>query len=494
MERPFFAIHHSFASYPTFASAPTGADAAMATSETTQLDPASAAWAPYTPSDAAPWNLQRVVHLHRRAALGAPWQTIQRDLQAGPAQAIDSLLAGAANSADLQPFENLARTIGDAATASGNAGRLKAWWLYRMLASPDPLAERLTLVWHNHFATSNRKVQDLPKMREQNDILRSHAHGPFAELLQAVVKHPAMLLWLDADANRKGHANENLARELLELFTLGIGAYSENDVQESARALTGWGIFEGKFGYQPLRHDDGEIQILGQRGKFDGDGLLQLLLEHPATPRRLAWRVTSALMGENFAKDAQYDARINELATGLRERNLDIGWAVETVLRSQAFFASDNIKSRVSGPIDFAIGALNVLELNSAPPSTLLLADWTGRMGQELFYPPNVGGWREGRAWLSSRTIIARANFAAALVAGRLWNPAQPQSFAPLCERHGVATDLESAVPWFATLLWGTASPPLVKDIVSAAGSAPEPERLGTAIALLLACPEHQLS
>ena len=130
----------------------------------------------------------------------------------------------------------MARIIGDAACASNDADRLKAWWLYRMLLSPDPLGERLTLLWHNHFATSNRKVQDLVFMREQNELLRKHALAPFGELLAAVVKHPAMLVWLDADSNRAGHPNENLARELMELFTLGIGHYTEADVQAAARA------------------------------------------------------------------------------------------------------------------------------------------------------------------------------------------------------------------------------------------------------------------
>ena len=159
----------------------------------------------------------------------------------------------------------MARTIGDAAVASGNPNRLKAWWLYRMLFSPDPLGERLTLMWHNHFATSNRKVQDLALMREQNDLLRQHARATFGELLHAVVKHPAMLVWLDADANRKGHPNENLARELMELFTLGVGNYTEDDVQAAARALTGWTVVGGRFGFRETRHDDGEKVFLAHR-------------------------------------------------------------------------------------------------------------------------------------------------------------------------------------------------------------------------------------
>ena len=168
------------------------------------------AWTEYAPSPTAEWNLKRVVHLHRRAGFAANWQEIQRDVRDGPVAAVERLLEGRAAEDGPDEFEDLAATIGDAAMASGSPGRLKAWWLYRMLASPDPLGERLALMWHNHFATSNRKVQNLVQMREQNERFRKYARAPFGLLLKSVVKHPAMLAWLDADANRKGHPNENL--------------------------------------------------------------------------------------------------------------------------------------------------------------------------------------------------------------------------------------------------------------------------------------------
>jgi uncharacterized protein (DUF1800 family) len=220
-----------------------------------------------------------------------------------------------------------------------------------------------------------------------------------------------------------------------------------------------------------------------------GDALLELLVAQPATARRIAWRVTGALLGENGATDAEIDA----LAAGLRERQLDIGWAVATILRSQRFFAAENLRNRIASPVDYVIGALTALELNIAPPSTLLLADWTTRMGQELFYPPNVGGWKQGRSWLSSRTIVARANFAAALVEGQLWTPTRAPAIAALCERHGVSTEPEAAVLWFAELLWGKASTLAIEEVVRSAEAAPAEERLGRAVALLLARPESQL-
>lgn len=185
-------------------------------------------WVRYTPSEEAPWNWKRVVHLHRRAGFGVSWTRIEQDIQAGPVDSVNRFLQGA-GAEKQSDFEELAGIIGDAAVASRNLDRLKGWWIYRMLFAPHPLQEKLTLLWHNHFATSNLKVRDIGAMRRQNEILRKNALAPLPELLQAVVKDKAMLVWLDAAANRRGRPNEKLARELMELFTLGVGNYTEND-------------------------------------------------------------------------------------------------------------------------------------------------------------------------------------------------------------------------------------------------------------------------
>ena len=269
-------------------------------------------WTPYQPNAEAPWNIERVIHLHRRAAFAATWSEVQRDLKDGHDAAIELLLTGHQRLEQAADFATMATNIGDAAMGSNSPGRLRAWWFYRMLKSPDPLRERLTLMWHSHFATSNRKVDNLVWMREQNDIFREHGLGPFGTLLANVVKHPAMLKWLDADANRKGHPNENLARELLELFTLGIGNYTEADVLAAARALTGWMIKNERFFYQTSRHDEGELTVLGQTQKMDGDDLLSLTLEQPATAKRIAWRLCDHFMGEK----SYGDEAISELADG----------------------------------------------------------------------------------------------------------------------------------------------------------------------------------
>ena len=192
-----------------------------------------------SPSAAAPWDLGRVVRLHRRAGFAATWDEIRRDLADGPEPSIGRLLSG--TSRDPGRAGTLREARGRRGRpAAGDAGQLKAWWVYRMLFGPDPLGERLVLMWHNHFATSVEKVNDLGWMRRQNETFRRHARAPFGELLRAAVREPALLVWLDAQTNHKGKPNENLARELMELFTLGIGHYTEDDVKEAARALTGW--------------------------------------------------------------------------------------------------------------------------------------------------------------------------------------------------------------------------------------------------------------
>jgi uncharacterized protein (DUF1800 family) len=222
----------------------------MMTDEAALDDP----WARYKPSVDAPWNLRRVVHLHRRAGFAASRSEIDRDLADGPDASIDRLLSGRAQASgapDPEEFERISTVLADAAIASSDSGRLKAWWLYRLLFSPDPLGERLTLMWHNHFATSNQKVNDPAAMRRQNELFRTLARAPFGELLEAAIRDPALLAWLDAPANRKGHPNENLGRELLELFSLGVGHYSENDVKETARALTGWTVVDDAFREAP---------------------------------------------------------------------------------------------------------------------------------------------------------------------------------------------------------------------------------------------------
>jgi uncharacterized protein (DUF1800 family) len=435
-------------------------------------------WAPYAPDAKAPWDLRRVVHLHRRAGFAAAWDELQRDLKDGPGKSLDRLLQGRGGPHTPKDFAATADLLADSAVAAGEVGRLKAWWFYRLVFGPDPLQEKLALVWHDHFATAQSKVRDVGLMRRQNETFRKHARAKFADLLTASVKEPALLIYLDAPANRKGHANENLARELMELFSLGIGHYTEKDVKEAARALTGWTVEDGAFAAKPSAHDPGQKTILGKTGAWTGDDLVKMLPRQPATAGRVVLKLCRQFFGE---KGVGAGAR-KALADALRERDLDVGWAVKTVLESRAFFAAENIGNRVLGPAEFVAGTVRALGLFDPAPSTLALADWSARMGQDLFEPPNVGGWPGGRAWIHTRSLIARANFAAALVRGR--DAGRPAAYAGRAAAKAAGfSDAAGVLTYHHRLLLGTDPSPEMRRRL--AGT--------SAVTALLSSPEAQL-
>jgi hypothetical protein len=453
-------------------------------------------WSAYRPSPSAPWDQARAWTLRRRAGFAATWDELQRDLEGGPESAVDRILNGTSRTQGILPeFSPTADLLGDAAALGGDSHRLQAWWLYRMLFTPDPLTERLTLLWHNHFATSQLKVEDVDAMRRQNETFRRRGRGPFGDLLRAMLCDPALLGWLDASSNRKGKPNENLARELMELFTLGVGHFSERDVKEVARALTGRTVVHGQYTVRPESHDDSPKTILGKNDRFDGDKLADVLLEQPATAGRLAWRLCQSFLGENVADEPA----VAELAERLRADGLHVGRAVEMILRSERFFSARNLHAQVSEPVPFVIGTARSLERFDPPPSTLLLAEWTGRLGQELFFPPNVGGWPGGRSWLSGRSVVGRANFAAALVGGRLnsGSTSDVPDLRTLAARHGRGKDSGDALRFFGDLALGrsieaTTCRTILEKSASEGGS--DTERFNRSVALLLSRPEAQLN
>jgi uncharacterized protein (DUF1800 family) len=402
-------------------------------------------------------------------------------------------------------YAGRAERLGELAVASGRPPDLRAAWVYRMLHGPDPLGERLALMWHGHFATSNEKVDDFRAMARQNALFREHGRAPFGELLGRMAHDPALLVYLDAPANRKEHPNENLGRELLELFTLGVGHYNEADVKEAARALTGWEIPGATDNYTRLlkrldpekcvysagRHDDGEKTVLGRRGRWSGDDLVKILLDQPATADRLAWRITGELLGEGVATREELAA----LAEGLRATQLDVGKAVARLLRSERFFADDTAGRRVPGPVEWAVAASRRF-LPLRPPSLVRLAEWAARMGQSLYYPPNVGGWPGGRDWLAPLALLGRANLAADLVAGRLSQPAAaPLDLLGLARRYGRGGSREELTGFLTELILGAApNEGWTGRVVAAAGEGRElAEFARRAAAAILASPEAQL-
>lgn len=283
---------------------------------------------------------------------------------------------------------------------------LRAWWVREMLSTPSPLTERMTLLWHNHFTSGQDKVQYPQLMARQNMLLRRDALGNFAEMLHDVAKDPAMLQYLDGASNRKGKPNENFAREVMELFTLGEGHYTQRDVSEAARAYTGWSLDPDSQAYvwRASQHDDGDKTVLGQTGRFDGDQVLDILLARPET----ATFVTTRLWRE-FVSDTPDLARIAPIATQFRASHYDIKVALRGLFMSDAFWDDDDRAVLVKSPAEFVIGTLRAFDIGYA--NTAPFAAQIRTLGENLFYPPNVRGWPGGTTWINSSTLLARKQF-----------------------------------------------------------------------------------
>jgi hypothetical protein len=388
-----------------------------------QIDPAEA-WQPWQPSAADPWGRKWAAHLYRRAAFGPSREELLEAERLGPEGTLDLLMRGRPQAGEALP------TLTDVGrVAAGRDERqLRGWWLYCILQGGHPLREKLTLFWHNHFATSIAKVQNPALMFQQNCLLRAHALGKFGPLLHAVSRDPAMLLWLDSNSNVKGRPNENYARELMELFSLGVGHYTEKDVREAARAFTGWHTDGHGFRFDARLHDSGTKTFLGQTGNWDGDDIVRIVLRQPAAARFLVRKLYHFLVSETAVPP---DALLEPLCRAFRQSDYDVAALVRTMLASRHFYSGHAFRQQVKGPVEYVMGAVQAVyrrcpagEPDYRPLPQQVLVDRLTAMGQPLFAPPNVKGWPGGRAWLNTSTLLERDNFAAALALGTLWaNP-----------------------------------------------------------------------
>ena len=283
---------------------------------------------------------------------------------------------------------------------------LRAWWVQEMLATPSPLTERMTLFWHNHFVSSQQKVRFARLMYAQNATLRAHALGSFATLLHAASKEPAMLIYLDVAQSRRGQPNENFAREVMELFTMGEGQYTEQDIKEAARAFTGWSLDResGQYLFRPGLHDPGVKTVLGRTGRFDGDAVLDVILARPQTSEYI-----TAKLWREFVGSEPDPAEVKRVAAIFRGRDYDIKVALRALLLTDAFWAADQRGTLVKSPVELVVGTLRQLELTPAQAMPFAVA--AAGMGQNLFAPPNVKGWPGGDAWINSNTLLARKQF-----------------------------------------------------------------------------------
>lgn len=411
--------------------------------DTPRIDPAWA-WQRYRPSDERPWNLQRVGHLYRRAAFGATHDQLEEGVRRGVDETINALLNPPADT----ELDTVWATLKESVSASNNGAQLPATWVYRMLYTQQPLVEKMTLFWHNHFATSNLKVQNARYMLGQYELMRRHALGSFSTMLRDISHDPAMLVWLDTILSQRNRPNENYARELMELFSLGIPHpreagrrnYTEQDIREAARAFTGWRVVGGRDVYQPADHDPSEKTVFGRRGNWGWEQIVNFCLEHEACPYFIAGKLFRFFVSDTLTPTADL---LQPIASLLREERFEIRPVVERILRSNLFHSEHSYRAKIKSPVEFTLGIVRALE-GQVPDAALprriptsQLARAMEEMGQRLFYPPSVAGWNGGQAWLNGQTFLLRQNLSLALTSttddrfGRRTDPAA------VAERHG---------------------------------------------------------
>ena len=282
--------------------------------------------------------------------------------------------------------------------------RLALWWANRMVTTTRPLEEKMTLFWHGHFATSETKVRDYRMLLVQNRMLREMATGNFRELLLGIMRDPSMLVYLDNGKNVKDHPNENFGRELLELFTMGVGNYTERDIRAASRAFTGWTNDVLEFRFDKASHDVGEKEFLGQRGNFGGEEIVDIILDQPVTAEFLTSKIY-----RYFVRQHPSDSTRRQLANVFRDAGYDLKPLLRTIFLSRDFYSSASVATQVKSPVQLVVSTYRKLGLKRAPtiPDFNVL---TGRLGQALFYPPNVAGWSGGRTWITPATLLDRGN------------------------------------------------------------------------------------
>lgn len=369
-------------------------------------------------------SLEEIRHLLGRTGFGASPDDINRLAGRSRRSAIDSIVSNLATTPSSPPPawikkpapHHWARNqLGKVARREFNEARqremesLRLWWLHEMIQTPSPQTERLVLFWHGHFATAYTGINDQGiSIARQHVMLRELGSGNFRTLLKAVIRDPAMLNYLDNNSSRKQAPNENLARELMELFTLGEGNYSETDIKNAARALTGYSTAFARnmlFQFKPAQHDTGQKTLFGRTGNFNGDDVVDLILEQPAAAEFLAGKFWKMLVTEQ-APDA---TQITAVANRFRASGYEIKTLYKAILESDAFWNINNRSSIVKSPVDITIGTIR--STGVVPQTWQLLPVVTGQLGQQLFEPPNVAGWPGGRAWVSPGRLLNRLNW-----------------------------------------------------------------------------------
>jgi uncharacterized protein (DUF1800 family) len=448
------------------------------------LDP-QWAWSPFEPDAKRPWSRTLAAHLYRRAGFAADAATLDAAVSRGASDSVAWLMSRPQGAPEWkQEFSALVKAV----LAGGDPKSLSAWWLRVLLHTPDVLGEKMTLFWHGHFATGAEKVLDAALMQQQNELFRRHALGTFEPLVQGVSKDPAMLLYLDSAVNRKARPNENYARELMELFCLGEGNYTEQDIRETARCFTGWEVRRGKFYRNARQFDRGEKVIFGSRGAFEGEEVVRLIVQQPAAPSFLVRKLVRYFV---FDEPQPSDELLEPLVAEFSASDFNVGRVVQRILASQVFFSEHAFARKVRSPVELGVGLLRSLQ---GACNVYKLADELASLGQELFFPPNVKGWDGGRTWINSSTLLGRASLASRLIQDENTRFAGG-NLETLVEQHGLTTTDET-VTWLAELLLATPlSLSLRQRLVALGEATPGSRHQKTAAVLqgMTALPEFQL-
>ncbi len=389
---------------------------------------------PFEPTPEDPWDFAKAAHLARRAGFGEPPGRVAELVRMGPEAAVDAFVDFPEVD---EPLEreielrggDLTDLDGDVEPPHGLAEAVRRWWLYRMVRGSSPLQEKLTLCWHDHFACQTSDAPNARLMLHQNRTFRRLGAGRFGDLLRAVARDPAMLVFLDGRSNVASNPNENWARELLELFTLGLDRYTQQDVVEIARAFTGWTTKARdslEFRFDPDSHDAGDKVVFGRglRGRSgpegieEGEEVLARILADPQCHRYVAARLVSRFVHDaptdaGSPADAAQSALTEAVAAELAARDGDVRETLRTLFRSRAFHDPRWQFARLKSPVELAVSALRPLGVQG--PHLMALTAWLRRMGMDLLQPPSVAGWDGGPAWIQTGFVVERANFALAV-------------------------------------------------------------------------------
>ncbi len=404
-----------------------------------------------TPISAADWNSGFAAHLLERAGFGGTPDDIAALAKLTPRQAVARLVRfegvntiqlpafdeSPIHDPGLEPFPPSRPAVTDQAKATGHAlgitvkptgnrrlqpvvdkffywlrastletNRVAYWWADRMLTSPRPLQEKMALFWHGHFATNEPKVRDYRKLLAELKLYQDHGTGNFRDLMVAMAEDPGMLTFLDAGVNVKGAPNENFAREIMEMFTMGVGNYTEKDIREAARAFTGWNYVDLKFVVNKDQHDDGQKTFLGKTGNWDGVQVIDIIMQQPVTADYIAGKIYRFFARQDLSPDLQ-----KKLGKVLRDSHYEIAPLLETIFLSHDFYSPASVGTQIKSPVELVISTYRKLGLADVPgvPDFNLA---TGALGQRLFSPPTVAGWAGGTSWITPGLLLERGNLA----------------------------------------------------------------------------------